>query len=92
MSEKPSSTKCISGIASRAAWVPTKRISSGSKAPWTWPRTASGGRLRLRDALRHLVRWSATSGRGFRVDELPGLFREATNIDTRDVWERWLAR
>jgi predicted metalloprotease with PDZ domain len=53
-------------------------------------RDGSGGRKRLRDALRHLMEWSAASGRGFRVDELPGLFREATGVETGDVWDRWL--
>lgn len=53
-------------------------------------REKSGGTKRLRDALRHLLDWSARSGRGFRVEELPALFREATGVDTQDVWGRWL--
>jgi predicted metalloprotease with PDZ domain len=53
-------------------------------------RERSGGTKRLRDALRHLVEWSARSGRGFRVEELPKHFREATDIETADVWARWL--
>ena len=55
-------------------------------------RQASGGRKRFRDAARHLVEWSAASRRGFRVDELSGLFREATDVETKDIWERHLTR
>jgi predicted metalloprotease with PDZ domain len=50
-------------------------------------RHASGGRKRFRDVLRHLVAWGAAEKRGFRVDELPGLVREATGIATDDVWQ-----
>lgn len=51
-------------------------------------RADSGGRKRFRDAARHLVEWSAASRRGFRIDELPGLFRDATAVETRPIWER----
>ncbi len=27
--------------------------------------------------------WSAANRRGFRVEELPGIFREATGVETR---------
>jgi predicted metalloprotease with PDZ domain len=53
-------------------------------------RTTSGGRKRLRDFLRHLMEWSATNRRGFRVDELPALVHAATGVQTAEVWERWL--
>jgi predicted metalloprotease with PDZ domain len=53
-------------------------------------RERSGGRRRFRDAVRGLMGWSAERRRGFRTAELPGLFREATGVDTSDVWERWL--
>jgi predicted metalloprotease with PDZ domain len=53
-------------------------------------RAASGGRKRLRDFFRHLMDWSVANRRGFRIDELPGLVREATGVETRDIWERWL--
>jgi predicted metalloprotease with PDZ domain len=53
-------------------------------------RAASGGRKRLRDFLRHLMEWSATNRRGFRVDELPALVHAATGVQTAEVWERWL--
>jgi predicted metalloprotease with PDZ domain len=55
-------------------------------------RQASGGQKRLRDFLRHLMAWSAANRRGFRIDELPGLVREATGVETADVWRRWLGR
>jgi len=50
-------------------------------------RKESGGRKRFRDFLRHLVAWSARERRGFRLDELPGLLRDATGVEARDVWE-----
>jgi predicted metalloprotease with PDZ domain len=53
-------------------------------------RETSGGRKRLRDFFRQLMDWSVANRRGFRIDELPGLVREATGVQTADVWERWL--
>jgi predicted metalloprotease with PDZ domain len=53
-------------------------------------RAESSGSRRFRDLARHLVAWSAAQKRGFRVDELPGLTREATGVDTVEVWRRWL--
>lgn len=53
-------------------------------------REVSAGRTRLRDALRHLVAWSARSGRAFRIEELPAIFRQATGVDTGAILERWL--
>lgn len=55
-------------------------------------REVSGGQNRLRDFLRHLMDWSASNRRGFRIDELPGLVREATGADTTVIWERRLQR
>jgi predicted metalloprotease with PDZ domain len=55
-------------------------------------RTGSGGRKRFRDAARSLMDWSARNRRGFRVEELPGLFREATGVETREIWARHLSR
>lgn len=54
-------------------------------------RTRSKGQKRLRDALRALVEWSAKSRRGFKIEELPGIFQAATGVDVRDVLDRWLA-
>lgn len=54
-------------------------------------RAATNGTNRLRDALRGLVAWSAKEGRPFRIDELSGIFKASTGVDTRDVMERWLA-
>jgi predicted metalloprotease with PDZ domain len=48
------------------------------------------GTKRLRDALRFLVGWSAREHRGFAVDELPGLIREATGVDVGTVIAEWL--
>jgi predicted metalloprotease with PDZ domain len=54
-------------------------------------RAASEGKKRLRDALRHLLRWSAREKRGFRIEELPAIFEEATGVNTRPILEKWLA-
>jgi predicted metalloprotease with PDZ domain len=50
----------------------------------------SAGKKSLRDALRHLVEWSADNQRAFRTDELPRLFREATGVDITDILDRWM--
>jgi predicted metalloprotease with PDZ domain len=54
-------------------------------------RAETHGQKSLRDALRHLVAWSAENRRAFRIDELPVRFREATGVETRDILDRWLA-
>jgi predicted metalloprotease with PDZ domain len=54
-------------------------------------RSESGGQKRLRDALRFLVKWSQREKRGFRIEELPAIFSEATGVETRDILEKWLA-
>ena len=53
-------------------------------------RQASGGKTRFRDAARYLMKWSADNRRGFRIDELPKIFQQATGVDSREVWNRWL--
>ncbi len=54
-------------------------------------RSATKGRVRLRDALRALVSWSGREKRPFSIDELPAIFSAATGVDTRDIMDRWLA-
>lgn len=49
------------------------------------------GAKSLRDALRHLVAWTAREQRAFTLDELPALLREATGVDVADVMAAWLA-
>jgi len=53
-------------------------------------RARSKGQKSLRDALRGLMAWSAANKRGFRIDELPAIFRQATGVDVREIMERWL--
>ena len=48
------------------------------------------GTHRLRDALRHLVSWSRKNERAFEIEELPSIFEEATGVDTREIFDRWL--
>jgi predicted metalloprotease with PDZ domain len=45
----------------------------------------SGKTHSLRDALRHLVAWTAREQRAFTPEELPRLIEEATGVDTRAV-------
>jgi predicted metalloprotease with PDZ domain len=54
-------------------------------------RKASRGQKRFRDAVSFLMRWSEEHRRGFRTEELPGIFDQATGVKTQDVWARWLA-
>jgi predicted metalloprotease with PDZ domain len=54
-------------------------------------RSKTGGRRRLRDALRHLMAWSGKERRGFRVDELPAILEAGTGVDVRAIFEKWLA-
>ncbi len=42
----------------------------------------------LRDALRHLLDWSVQNHRAFRTEELPQIFREATDVDTTAILNR----
>lgn len=53
-------------------------------------RAATNGTQRLREALRALVAWSVREKRGFRIDELPAIFKGATGVETREILERWL--
>lgn len=53
-------------------------------------RETSGGRKRFRDVMRYLVSWTERNGRAFRIDELTGIFREATGVDVCDAFEAWL--
>jgi predicted metalloprotease with PDZ domain len=54
-------------------------------------RVSTKGTKRLRDGLRGLVAWSAREKRPFRIDELPGILKASTGVDTQGVMERWLA-
>ena len=53
-------------------------------------REKTQGGKRLRDALRHLMAWSAKNRRAFQIEELPVIFQEATGVDTRDILPKWL--
>jgi predicted metalloprotease with PDZ domain len=50
----------------------------------------SGGAKSLRDALRHLVAWTARERRAFAVSELAALIREGTGVDVGGVIDEWL--
>ena len=54
-------------------------------------RAATHGQKSLRDALRHLIAWSAQNHREFRIEDLPVRFHEATGVETKDILENWLA-
>lgn len=53
-------------------------------------RSQTAGKKRLRDALRYLLEWSERNHRGFRIEELPGIFREATGVDITSILEQWM--
>ncbi len=50
----------------------------------------SKGARSLRDAFRFLVAWTARERRAFANDELAGLIRQATGVDTAGVIVAWL--
>jgi predicted metalloprotease with PDZ domain len=53
-------------------------------------RASTNGARRLRDALRSLVAWSAREKRPFRIDELPGILKTETGVDTTAIMQKWL--
>jgi predicted metalloprotease with PDZ domain len=53
-------------------------------------RKQTSGEKSLRDALRHLMDWSAHNHRAFRTEELPAIFREATGVDAASILDRWM--
>jgi len=53
-------------------------------------RAESKGARSLQDAFRFLVEWTARERRAFSNEELPGLIRQATGVDTTTVIEEWL--
>jgi predicted metalloprotease with PDZ domain len=53
-------------------------------------RMRTGGTKSLRDALRSLLVWSETNRRPYQIEELPGIFSEATGVDVHDIMDRWL--
>jgi hypothetical protein len=40
--------------------------------------------------MRYLVKWSEKNKRGFRIDELSGIFAEGTGINPNEVVLKWL--
>ena len=50
----------------------------------------TSGQKSLRDALRYLMAWTAQNRRGFRTDELPEIFRQATGVDTTSILKSWM--
>lgn len=56
-------------------------------------RERTGGKKRLRDSLRAMVKWGQQSGRAFQIDELPALISRPVGVDEREIREilkRWL--
>jgi predicted metalloprotease with PDZ domain len=53
-------------------------------------RSQTSGKKSLRDALRHLMEWSARNRRAFRVEELPVIFHDATGTDVSSILDRWM--
>jgi predicted metalloprotease with PDZ domain len=54
-------------------------------------RRRTDGRKGLRDGLRALVAWSARERRPFAIADLPARLQEATGVDVRGIYDRWLA-
>jgi predicted metalloprotease with PDZ domain len=53
-------------------------------------RAQTNNQKSLRDALRYLIAWTAQNHRAFRTEELPEIFRQATDVDTSTILKGWL--
>ena len=56
-------------------------------------RERTGGKKRLRDSLRAMVKWGQQSRRAFQIDELPALISRPVGVGEREIGEileRWL--
>ena len=58
-------------------------------------RKRTNGKKRLRDSLRALIKWSERSGRGFNLEEFPGLIARPVGVseaEIKKVLDAWLIR
>ncbi len=53
-------------------------------------RKQSRGKKGLRDALRHLYRWTSRTGRAFSVQQLPYILEAGCDVDLHEIYERWM--
>ena len=54
-------------------------------------RKQSQGEKGLRDALRHLFRWSTKNGRAFTLQQLPYILEAGCDVDLHPIFARWMA-
>jgi len=45
----------------------------------------------LRDGLRAMLSWSARNQKPFQTNDIPTLISNATGVDVRDIFDRWMA-
>jgi predicted metalloprotease with PDZ domain len=50
----------------------------------------TGGKKSIREVYRFLYQWSQRNHRAFRMEEFPGLLKEATGVDLGAIYAKWL--
>lgn len=53
-------------------------------------RQKTNNKKSLRDALLYLYNWSQREKRGFTIEEMPGIFRQATGVNVKAVFDKWM--
>ncbi len=54
-------------------------------------RAESGGARGLKDALRHIVAWSAGGSQAFGLEEIPQLLSQGSGVELKDIYDKWMA-
>jgi predicted metalloprotease with PDZ domain len=54
-------------------------------------RSKTQGKKSLRDGLRAVLSWSARNQKPFQTGDIPNLLSNATGVDVRDIFDRWMA-
>ena len=53
-------------------------------------RERTKSKKRFRDLLRYLTAWSEREHRAFRIEELPAIFKKATEVDVEAEMKKWM--
>ena len=52
-------------------------------------REKTNGKKNLREALQALLAWCHKNNRAFQLEEMMGIFTDATSVDVRDILKHW---
>jgi len=53
-------------------------------------RQKTNNKKSLRNALIYLLNWSQRNKRAFTIEELPGIFQQATGVNVKLVFDKWM--